>query len=214
MQSKLVLIGGGGHCKSIISSINKSLFSDVVIVDSPEVVGKSVDGVLIVGTDDDLPQLYADGYQNAFVAVGSVSSSQKRMRIAESLSGIGFAFPTIIDSTAVIAESAIIGNGVFIGKNAVINAGSKIEDFAIINTGVIVDHDCTIGEYVHLSPGAVLSGMVSVGKNTHVGTGCSVKQGVFIGDNTTVGMGSVVLHDIPPSCTAYGNPCKVVRSEV
>ena len=214
MENKLVLIGGGGHCKSIISSINKSLFSDVVIVDSPEMVGKSVDGVSIVGTDDDLPQLYADGYHNAFVAVGSVSSSQKRMHIVTSLSKIGFAFPSIIDSTAVIAESALIGNGVFIGKNAVINAGSKIWDFAIINTGVIVDHDCTIGEYVHLSPGTVLSGMVSVGKNTHVGTGCSVKQGVSIGDNTTVGMGSVILHDIPPSCTAYGNPCKVVRSDV
>ena len=214
MENKLVLIGGGGHCKSIISSIDKSLFSDVVIVDSLDSVGKSVDGVPIVGTDDDLPKLYAEGYHNAFVAVGSVSSSQKRMHIAESLSGFGFAFPSIIDSTAVLADSAVIGNGVFIGKNAVINAGSKIEDFAIINTGVIVDHDCTIGEYVHLSPGTVLSGMVNVGKNTHVGTGCSVKQGVSIGDNTTVGMGSVILHDIPPSCTAYGNPCKVVRSDI
>ena len=214
MENKLVLIGGGGHCKSIISSIDKSLFSDIVIVDSPDAVGKFVDGVSIVGTDDDLPQLYAEGYHNAFIAVGSVSSSQKRMQITEFLSGIGFAFTSIIDSTAVIAESAVIGSGVFIGKNAVINAGSKIEDFAIINTGVIVDHDCSIGEYVHLSPGAVLSGMVSVGKNTHVGTGCSVKQGISIGDNTTVGMGSVVLHDIPSSCTAYGNPCIVVRSEV
>ena len=213
MENKLVLIGGGGHCKSIISSIDKSLFSDLVIVDSSDAVGKSVDGVSIIGTDDYLPQLYAEGYHNAFVAVGSVSSNQKRMHIVASISKIGFSFPSIIDSTAVIADSAVIGNGVFVGKNAVINAGSKIDDFAIINTGVIGDHDCSIGEYVHLSPGVVLSGTVTVGNNSHIGTGCSVKQSVSIGENTTVGMGSVVLHDIPSYSTAYGNPCKVVRSD-
>ena len=209
---KLVLVGGGGHCKSVLSSIDRSKYADIVIVDSEENVGKDVDGVSIAGTDDDLTKLHDEGYSEAFITVGSVSSNPARRRIYESLQKIGFSFPSVIDSSAVIADSAVIEEGVFVGKKAVINAGSRIGKFSIINTGAIADHDCIVGSFVHLSPGVVLSGTVTVGDNTHVGTGTCVKQCAKIGENTTVGMGSVVITDIPSNCVAYGVPCKVRRT--
>jgi len=209
MGKKIVLVGGGGHCKSILSSIDTNLYSDIVIIDSPEKVGDTVDGVLIAGTDDDLQKLYNGGYTKAFVTVGTTSCSQKRQNIYESLKKIGFSFPSIIDSSAVIAKSAVIEEGVFVGKNAVVNAGAQISRFSIINTGAIVDHDCCIGSFVHLSPGVILSGVATVGNNTHIGTGSCVKQCVTIGESTTIGMGSVVLRNIPSNCTAFGVPCKV-----
>ena len=207
--TKLVLVGGGGHCRSVLSSIDRSKYADIVIVDSPENVGKSVDGILIAGTDDDLVKLHDGGYSEAFITVGSVSSNPKRHGIYESLKKIGFSFPSFIDDSAEIADSAEIDEGVFVGKNAVINAGSRIGKFSIINTGVIADHDCIIESFVHLSPGVVLSGAVTVGENTHIGTGSCVKQCVKIGENSTIGMGSVVITDIPSNCIAYGVPCKV-----
>ena len=210
IQNKLILIGGGGHCKSILSSVDRRKYTDIIIVDSKERVGDAVDGVMIAGTDDDLVDYYNMGYSDAFIAVGSVNSSSKRRNIYESLKKIGFYFPSIVDSSAVIANSAVIDEGVFIGKNAVVNAGSHIGKFSIINTGAIVDHDCDVGSFVHLSPGVTLSGVVSVGENTHIGTNSSVKQCVKIGSNTTVGMGSVVLKDIPSNCTAFGAPCKII----
>ncbi|MBQ3718551.1 MAG: acetyltransferase [Methanomicrobium sp.] len=206
---KLVLVGGGGHCRSVLSSIDRSKYADIVIVDSKENLGKDVDGVPIAGTDDDLAKLHDEGYCEAFITVGSVSSNPKRRRIYESLEKIGFSFPSFIDPSAAVADSAVIEEGVFVGKNAVINAGSRIGKFSIINTGAIADHDCNIGSFVHLSPGVVLSGTVTVGDNTHVGTGTCVKQCAKIGENTTVGMGSVVITDIPSNCVAYGVPCKV-----
>ena len=209
---KLVLVGGGGHCRSVLSSIDRSKYADIVIVDSQDNVGKRVDGILIAGTDDDLVKLHNEGYSEAFITVGSVSSNPKRHGIHESLKKIGFSFPSVIDSSAVIADSAVIEEGVFVGKNAVINAGSRIGKFSIINTGAIADHDCIVGSFVHLSPGVVLSGTVTVGDNTHVGTGTCVKQCAKIGENTTVGMGSVVITDIPSNCVAYGVPCKVRRT--
>lgn len=205
------MIGGGGHCKSVLSSVDKNIFSDIVIVDSIDKVGDFVDGVLIAGTDDDLQRLFDEGYKNAFIAVGSVCSNANRQRIYEPLKMIGFSFPSIIDSSAVVSDSAVIEDGVFIGKNAVVNAGARIGKFSIINTGAAADHDCNIGSFVHLSPGVVLSGGVCVGDNSHVGTGSCVKQGVIIGENSTIGMGSVVLKDVPPNVTAFGNPCRVHR---
>ena len=209
MGKKLVLVGGGGHCKSILSSIDINIYSDIVIVDSREKVGDTVDGLLIGGTDDDLPSLFNNGYSNAFIAVGTTSSNTNRQCIYESLKKIGFSFPSIIDPSAIIAKSSMIEEGVFVGKNAVVNAGSRIGRFCIINTGVIVDHDCSIGSFVHLSPGVILSGAVTVGNNTHIGTGACVKQCVTIGKNTTIGMGSVVIGNMPSNCTAFGVPCKV-----
>jgi len=206
---KLVLVGGGGHCRSVLSSIDRSKYADIVIVDYPENVGKRVDGILIAGTDDDLVKLHDGGYSEAFITVGSVSSNPKRHGIYESLKKIGFSFPSVIDDSAVIADYAEIDEGVFVGKNAVINAGSRIGKFSIINTGAIADHDCIIGSFVHLSPGVVLSGAVTVGENTHIGTGSCVKQCIKIGENSTIGMGSVVITDIPSNCVAYGVPCKV-----
>lgn len=209
MNGKLVLIGGGGHCKSVLSAIDKTKYSDIIITDIPEKVGTAIDGVKIAGTDADLPDFFKAGYIEAFITVGTVKAGMLREKIYESIKNIGFTFPSIIDASAVIADSAIIEEGVFIGKNAVVNAGTNIGRFSIVNTGAIVDHDCMIGNFVHLSPGITLSGMVNIGNYSHVGTGSSVKQCVTIGDCTTIGMGSVVLHDIPSNCTAFGVPCKI-----
>ena len=41
----------------------------------------------------------------------------------------------------------------------IVNSGSKIGKCAIINTGAIVEHDCTIGDFVHITAG-MLSGAV------------------------------------------------------
>ena len=211
MGKKLVLIGGGGHCKSIISSIDTSVYSDIIITEIAESVGKEIDGVRVAGTDDDLMRFFAEGYTDAFIALGSVSASRKRMMVYDKIKSIGFSFPSIIDKTAAVADSAEIGSGVFIGKNAVVNAGAKIGDFTIINSGAVVDHDCCIGNFAHISPGVTLSGGVTAGNFTHIGTGSCVKQYASIGENTTIGMGSVVICDIPSNCTAFGVPCRVIK---
>ena len=38
-----------------------------------------------------------------------------------------------------------------------------------------------------------------------------VTPGTKIGSNVVIGAGSVVVHDIPDNCVAFGNPCKPYR---
>jgi len=71
----------------------------------------------------------------------------------------------------------------FIGKHVVVNAGAVIGQGAIINSGAIVEHDCEIGEFVHIAPGTVLCGGVKIGRHSHIGTNSTVKQGIHIGSN-------------------------------
>lgn len=210
MSGKLLLIGGGGHCRSVLDCVlSLNYYDDIGIVDFDSSI--SMLSIPVIGCDDDLPTLKSNGWTNAFVTVGSIGSTALRRKIYDKLIKMGFQCPSIIDSSANIANNVKVGEGVFIGKGAIINTGTKIGNCAIVNTGSIIEHDCSIGDVSHISTGSTLCGQVVIGNDTHVGAGAVVRQCVTIGDNTIIGAGSVVVKDISSNVKAYGNPCRVIE---
>jgi len=208
-KNNLVLIGGGGHARSVIDSIDNTAYDSIVLLDKTLVKGESVNNILVAGNDEELELLYKKGYGYAFISIGSIKDSMLRTALYNKAKEIGFVFPNIIDSTARISKNLKrLSDGVFIGKGAIINAGVDIGAGAIINTGAIIDHDCSIGDFSHIAPGVVLSGTVTIGNNTHIGTGSSIIQNISIGSNSLIGAGSVVLENIDNNITAFGVPCK------
>lgn len=206
---RLLLIGGGGHCASVLDSVLRAgEYEKVGIVDGNASV--SIMGVSVAGSDGDLPELLKNGWTHAFISVGSIGDVKLRRKLYSMVKELGFAVPSIIDPSAVIAGNADIAEGVFIGKNSVVNTGAVIGTCAIINTSSVVEHDCSVGEFCHVSPGAVLLGNVKVGNNTHIGAGSVVRQGTKIDEDVLVGQGSNVVSDIESGVTAFGNPCRVV----
>ena len=81
----------------------------------------------------------------------------------------------------------------------------------ILNTGCSIDHDCVLGDAVHISPGVRLAGGVHVGDLSWVGIGASVRQLVRIGVRVIVGAGSTVVCDVPNDLTVAGVPAKRMR---
>ena len=208
-MKNLLLIGGGGHCGSVLDSIlSQNGFSRLGIIDTTDA---PVLGVPVVGSDDDLPRLLREGWTDAFVTVGSTGDVALRRRLYEMIRRLGFRIPAIVDGAAVIARNVTLGEGCYVGKKAVVNTGAVLGRCAIVNTGAIVEHDCLIGDFVHISPGAVLCGQVTVGDDSHIGAGAVVRQQIQIGARALVGAGSVVVGNVPDHVTAYGNPCKVIQ---
>lgn len=208
---KIIILGSGGHARSVLHTLKQSNnFELIGILDKEEQVGKILDSIPIIGTDQDMKKYYDQGIENLFIGVGSIGNTKLRRKLYEQAHMIGFKFPTIIDSTAIIGDKVIVEEGTYIGKGSIVNVGSRIGRQCIINTGAIVEHDCNIGEFVHIGPGAVLSGNVQVGAHTHIGVNSTVIQGIHIGGHTLIGAGSVVVKDIDSYKKAYGNPCKVV----
>ena len=200
------MLGGGGHCVSVLCALRRSgAFGRIGIV-APEI--KSAFDAPVVGTDADLPRLLTEGYDSAFLCIGGTDSASIRRSIYASIKQLGFKIPNIIDPSAVIGSAVALGEGVFIGKNAVINASSRIGNCAIINTGAIVEHECVVGAFAQVSPGCVLCGGVTVGENAYVGANSTVIQCLTISENALVGAGSVVTRSVPPGVVAYGNPCR------
>ena len=68
----IILIGGGGHCKSVIDVIEQEgRFKIKGIVDKPELLGTNVLGYSVIGNDSNLDSL-AKKYQNAIITVGEI----------------------------------------------------------------------------------------------------------------------------------------------
>ena len=57
----LILVGGGGHCKSVIDVAESAGYNIWGIIDMPEDVGNRIFGYKVIGTDDDIP-FYAVSY--------------------------------------------------------------------------------------------------------------------------------------------------------
>lgn len=210
-MNEIILLGSGGHASSVLDTFRRLRnFNVIGILDKEEQIGKVIDGIPIIGTDQEMAKYYNQGIEYIFIGVGSIGNTEIRRKLYEKALKIGFKFPNIIDPTAIIGDQVVIEEGVYIGKGVIVNVGSHIGRQCILNTGAIVEHDCKIGEFVHIAPGATLSGGVQIGSHTHIGVNSTVIQGIHIGEHTLIGAGSVVVKDIASYKKAYGNPCEVV----
>ncbi len=212
MKRKILLIGGGGHCRVILDLLFSIKNYEIAgIVDLKAQLGNKVCGVPVIGTDDNLAKIFKSGIKDCFISVGSIGIPRLRIKLCKLAKKIGFRFPNLISPLAVISPSVILGQGNYVASGTIINSGVKIGDNCIINTAAIIEHDCEIGDFVHLSPGSLLSGGVWVGKNSHIGIGSIITQDVRIGEESLVGAGSVVTKNVHSRVIVYGNPCKEIR---
>lgn len=211
-MSSLLLVGGGGHCLTVIDSLPHDYYKKIGIVDKPELTVQTLIDIPFVGCDDNLKSL-RNRYDSAFISLGSVGNWRKREKLAKLLKKLNFTIAIIVHSKAFVSRNAILSPGILAASRCTVNACAAIGEMCILNTGCIVEHDCNIESYTHIAPGAIICGGVKIGKGTHIGAGSVIKEGITIGQNVLIGIGSVVTRDVPDNVVAYGNPCKI-RKEV
>ena len=212
-KKKIILIGGGGHCKVVISILKKlDKFEIAGIVDNYK-SESFISGIKIVGTDDDLKNIYKSGIHNALITVGSIKDNTKRYRLFNMAREIGYKFPVIISPEAIVDKNVKIDEGTVIMPGSIINVDSSIGKNCIINTGAIIEHDCAIEDHCHIAPGVHISGAVNIGRLSFIGISATIIQGIKIGKNVTVGAGSVVIKDIFDNVITVGNPAKIISNK-
>ncbi len=203
MSACIVIVGAGGHAKVLIDALEKASVRILGLADADSSQwGKALLGLSIHGGDDWVLKQAADAI-HLVNAVGSVDreSLERRRAVFEKFRGQGYRFAQVVHPAAIVSPRAVLGEGAQVMAGAVVQADARIGANALVNTRASVDHDCDIGEHVHIAPGAILSGAVKVGSSVHIGTGAVVKQGVRIGEGALIGAGAVVLRDVPPRAT-------------
>ncbi len=205
-MNKLIFLGAGGHARSVMDIALQN--GDYGIVGCIDPSPGEVLSVPVIGTDNDLENVFAQGIRHIFVAIGD---NRLRHKLFNRILEIGFDPVNIISRHTIISPRAHLGKGICVMAGVVINVNTVIEDNCIINTHCSIDHDCNIGKSSHIAPGVAMSGTVKIGEGVHIGTGASVIDRITIGEWSYVGGGAAVVKNIPSRVMAYGVPARVIR---
>ncbi len=192
MKKRLILIGGGGHCKACIDVIEQTQQFEIIgIIDLRENVGKKVLGYPIIGSDVESLSFMGktDFY---FITLGQIGLPKRRKTIYEELKSKGAKFATIISPLAHVAKSAKIAEGSIVMHQALINADAEIGINCIINTKALVEHDSKIRNHCHVSTGSIINGGVILGEDSFFGSGAVSKEYIQIEKQSFIKANSIV----------------------
>ena len=196
-ENSIVIIGGGGHGKTVIELLRAiGTFHILGILDDGLKAGEEILGVPVLGNVSSLKLLANIGLNYAVNAVGGISRMQSRKDIFDKIAEAGLTNPPLIHPRAFVEQSSMISDGVQVFPLAYVGSSAKIGFGCIINTGAIVSHDCVLENYVNLSPHATLAGEVHVGELTLVGMGATINLRVHIGRQAKIGNGATVKADV------------------
>ncbi|MCP9552821.1 acetyltransferase [Prevotella copri] len=205
MKRPLILIGGGGHCKSVIEVAESAGYEIKGILDMPDEVGKEVlPGHKVIGTDDEIPQNVEEC--DFIITVGFIKNPALRIKLYNKVKAAGGRLATIIASTAHVSKYAELGEGTVIMHHAFVNAGAKIGDNCIINTFVNIEHDAEVGNQCHISTGTMVNGECKIGENCFIGSQSVCANCIEIASDIIVGAGSVIRKSIRVKGIYAGNP--------
>lgn len=211
-MGKIYIIGAGGHAKQII---------DIV-----EMYGQKIGGIF----DDDIQKKHTIFYHK-YKVIDSISNIQKyvmsedkiicgigdnkvRERIYNQISNyISFdIFTNVISPLSRISQSAIIGNGNYIGHFTNISADTIMGNNNIINDSSCITHDVVIGNHNHICPGTILSGRVSIGHGNLIGTKTNINPDISISSYNIIGSSSCIVKNIVDDFNLLvGVPAKTIK---
>ena len=208
MNKRIILVGGGGHCKSVIDVIeNNGDYEILLIVDSTKNIGQKVLGYPIIGNDSDIYKLM-NHCENFLITFGTIGVDTKRSVLFQKLKKTGAKFPTIISKNSYVSRYSSIGDGTVIMNGVIINSNVEIGSNVIINSKALIEHDVKIGNHTQISTGSIINGSAIIGTNCFVGSGSIVNQCLNIYNKATIGAGAVVLNDIDSVGIYTGVPAK------
>jgi len=202
----IILIGGGGHAKVIVSILRKLGQYDLIGYTALENRGDLL-GIPFRGPDGIIEELVSK-YQhlNAVLAVGQVGLGNLRSSIWEKLRMLPISFPSIISPNATLNEGVTLCESAVVMDGVVVNSGAGIGRGAILNTNCTIEHDVVLGEWVHVASGATISGGVTVGQFSMIGAGATIIEGRTIGPRCLIGAGTTVISDLNEPGVYVGCP--------
>ncbi len=202
-EKSLVVIGAGGHGKSVISiALATGYRVEAVIDDDPARWGTEVLGVPVVPLDAPLCS------EAGHLAIIGVGDNLRRKEMAQRFSH--FEWATLIYPGSYVNPTVQIGPGTIVLPWAVLGADSRLGAHVVVSAQCTVGHDTNVGDFAHLAPGVQVAGEVTICEGVFMGIGSAVVPGVHIGEWSVVGAGGVVVKDLPARCKAFGVPARPV----
>jgi sugar O-acyltransferase (sialic acid O-acetyltransferase NeuD family) len=199
-QQRLLLIGGGLGAVQVLDSLSRIEHqrATAIVDDNPDLGGKTLMGVPILGGQESIEVLFK---QNLFdAAIVSVSTSITfRQRMGDKLGKLNIPMANVIDPSARVQRNALLGDGNVILAYCQIGACARIGNGNFFSPYVDVEHHCVVEDFCTFGPGVMMSSLVTVGARVKFGTGIFIEPKLTIGPDCIIGSGAILARDIPPN---------------
>lgn len=181
---RIAIIGAGGYGRVALDVLVAAGFEDFVVGfydDAHAVLPERVRGFPVLGDIEMLKSMLS--VETVFVIV-AITDNAARLRVANSIRGLGGRFATAVHPMAYVSMEATVGDGSVLGAGAVVQPDAALGSHCHVGAHAVVDRDAMVGAGVWLSSGAV------------VGPGASLGARVMVGPNASVGRKAVVERDV------------------
>ena len=202
MKERLILVGGGGFGRELINWLSagtvEGRFAFDGFIDRDETALKKYNIPLAwLGSIDDFSPKSGDK-----LVLGIAAPKQKEF-LVNSLLNKGGKFQTLTHPTAIVAKSAVLGEGVVLCPYAIISADTNIGSFVTVNVMSTVGHDVKLGDYSSLSAHVDLTGFCDIGLRVFFGSGAKVTPNVKIGNDAVIGAGATIIRTVREGVTMF-----------
>jgi acetyltransferase EpsM len=204
-MKKLIIVGCGSHASELVDYIEyinrQSLTKEYTILGLIDNTKTHYDhykyAYPFMGSIDD-HNVMPDAYY--LMGIGNLAI---RTKVFQEYKVKGAKFTGIIHPTALISESAVIGEGTVISHNVSIGPKAIIGAFNVINSRCTIGHDSNIGNNNFLSPQVVLGGYSKIGNQNLLGTNSCLIPEVEVGDNNKIMAGMAVTTKVSDNETVF-----------
>jgi sugar O-acyltransferase (sialic acid O-acetyltransferase NeuD family) len=214
-ERRYVLWGSSGHAKVLANLVALNHGRVEALFDNSLATKSVLTGVPLYIGSEGFSKWYKrnSGEDSEFYGLAAIGGDRghDRVEIHRLFREHGIRVETIVHPESSVCATASIGAGTQILAQALVSSDVRIGEACIINHRAGADHECELGDGVHLAPGSTLCGCVQIGKNVLIGAGAVVLPRLKIGNNTVVGAGAVVTRDLPAGVVAIGNPARIIR---
>ena len=177
MSKRVIVIGAGGHGRSVAEAI--------LLLGRDELVGFVDDGAdpnakvwtyPILGRTDSLHTLRA----LADTVVVAIGNNAVREKLHSRVRDGGFELLNVIHPAAFVSPTATLGAGCAVMAGAVVGTEAKLGEGVIVNCGATVDHHCRVDAFGHLGVNACMAGGSVLGHRARMQAGSALGYGVQV----------------------------------
>jgi sugar O-acyltransferase (sialic acid O-acetyltransferase NeuD family) len=186
-EIRVVIVGAGGYGRVALDVLLAGGFGEQVLGfydDAHTAISDKVRGYPVLGDVEMLKSMLS--IEPVYVVV-AITENEARLRVANSLRGLGGQFFTAVHPGAYVSEAATIGGGCVLAAGVVVHPDAALGSHCYLGPRSVVDRDAEVGAGTWISAGAV------------VGPGARVGARAVLGTNSSVGRKAVVESDVEVS---------------
>ncbi|MCD7738783.1 MAG: NeuD/PglB/VioB family sugar acetyltransferase [Lachnospiraceae bacterium] len=212
----LLIIGAGGCGREVLQwakDVNVSLIKEGksprwnikgFLDDNPVALdGKQCDVCVLNGVDN-----YEISENDEFIC--SIGNSMIREKVISKMKERGAVFTGLIHPTAIVADSALLGEEVIIYPFALVSDNVVIGDGCIVNMYSSIAHDSRLGRYCTISAHCDVTGMCTLGDHVFMGTTSNLVPSSRVGNHVYICAGSTVMTRLRDGVKVLGCPARKI----